>query len=1014
LVEDRLLLTGGVTLGPSSNVTVLAGAPLQVPINAIDVAGDPLTYSVSSSNPAVSVSLPVDNPDLVLNVSHTSSGQPGDFSVSGTMVIELFKHQAPNTVSQIVSLTNQGFYNGSSFYRIANHPTPFVIQGGAPTPQDSGITVPQIDDEFSPDLRYTSAGNVGVARLSAHDTNTSHFFITADSEPFLDYQYTIFGKVVWGDDVRAKIQSLPTSSDQPLSPVTITSASITLDRYNLALEISAPAGTTGSSTVTVTASDGHGGITQQTIQVNVQPNPNDPAPFLERIAHQFTTANTPLSFQLPYFDLLGDPVSFYSPTSLQQQFGENPTQPISPNLLVVVNQTTGVVTATPTNGLAGVQPMFFGVSNSPPQYYPDTQMVPLFIDPAAPTSISLLATFDSGVSSSDGITSLNNSDSGHELKFMVTGVTPGDSVVILDNGQQIGSTVAQSSSVVVSTDGSHILSDGPHTITAQQILKNQVYTVGNSSGEVDLASGPSEPTTVVVDSVSPTATVLPLGGSPLLAPVSQMTLIFSEPVRGFGLANLSLTADGGPNLLGPGQTLTTTDYQTFVLHNLASLTDATASYRLTLITNGGTITDIAGNPLTVEARTTFDVIDDLYVTNGLDSGPGSLRQAILDAKSTPWIGRTIFFTIPAGQQTITLTTPLPAISNPVDFVLDETQSVAITSDFPTIATDSYNALFKEGDGLLTLGDLPTFGGNIEVNGGVLRLNPAGTPTIAQGVTVSVIGTGSLELAGNSSSLNSGTTIQNVSAAVDGVHVSGHHQIVGGIDGTGNLVVDAGNNLTAGYVIQNALAIGGTATSFGMVTIAASDASGNPLNSVTASDTSTAIDATIGSPKPALSTAASVSAVAAAPTLTSTTASLEPPISVAVAANSRDSSGSALVVKSNFSDSAGLIALQSSRETGGVPDIAFPVSNEGERSSSLTTSGVASTSDTATFLERQTAIVANGNGEPLRRDAVAAAFADADVLEWAASTPAARPSAADADITLLSDDLLDAIGRQWHN
>jgi hypothetical protein len=55
-----------------------------------------------------------------------------------------------------------------------------------------------------------------------------------------------------------------------------------------------------------------------------------------------------------------------------------------------------------------------------------------------------------------------------------------------------------------------------------------------------------------------------------------------------------------------------------------------------------------------------------------------------------------------------------------------------------------------------------------------------------------------------------------------------------------------------------------------------------------------------------------------------------------------------------------------------------------------------------------------NGELLHRDAVAAEFADAHILEWAASIPASRPSAADADISLLSDDLLAAIGRQWQN
>jgi hypothetical protein len=53
-------------------------------------------------------------------------------------------------------------------------------------------------------------------------------------------------------------------------------------------------------------------------------------------------------------------------------------------------------------------------------------------------------------------------------------------------------------------------------------------------------------------------------------------------------------------------------------------------------------------------------------------------------------------------------------------------------------------------------------------------------------------------------------------------------IRGGIEGTGNLTITAGSNLTAGHLIQNALVIGGTAGSFGRMTIGTSDASGNPL------------------------------------------------------------------------------------------------------------------------------------------------------------------------------------------
>jgi hypothetical protein len=235
---------------------------------------------------------------------------------------------------------------------------------------------------------------------------------------------------------------------------------------------------------------------------------------------------------------------------------------------------------------------------------------------------------------------------------------------------------------------------------------------------------------------------------------------------------------------------------------------------------------------------------------------------------------------------------------------------------------------------------------------------------------------------------------------------------GGIEGPGNLTVDAGSSLTANYIVQSALVIGGTEGSPATVTIAASDANGNPLNSAAASSISTAADATASSPQPAPTTAASVSALATTSTLTSTSVSSKPPISVAVPSSSRGSAGSTLAVNSNSSDLAGLIALQSSSKIVGVSDLVYSVSNESERSSLLTTTSVSSTFDAATLREPQPVIVANGTGDLLDRDAVAAAFADADVLEWAASTPASRPSAADADISLLSGDLLDAIGQHW--
>ena len=56
---------------------------------------------------------------------------------------------------------------------------------------------------------------------------------------------------------------------------------------------------------------------------------------------------------------------------------------------------------------------------------------------------------------------------------------------------------------------------------------------------------------------------------------------------------------------------------------------------------------------------------------------------------------------------------------------------------------------------------------------------------------------------------------------------------GAIEGLGDLAISAGGNLMVNNVVQNALVIGGTAGSHGLVTIDASDASGNSLSALAA-------------------------------------------------------------------------------------------------------------------------------------------------------------------------------------
>ena len=112
---------------------------------------------------------------------------------------------------------------------------------------------------------------------------------------------------------------------------------------------------------------------------------------------------------------------------------------------------------------------------------------------------------------------------------------------------------------------------------------------------------------VALETTPPTAAVTAVSPSPRNTPVNGLTIVFSEPVSGFDLADLALTRDGGGNLLTAGQTLTTADGVTFTLGNLAGVTGAAGNYTLAVAGAGSGVTDPAGNALAAGAAATFAV-----------------------------------------------------------------------------------------------------------------------------------------------------------------------------------------------------------------------------------------------------------------------------------------------------------------------------------------------------------------------------------------------------------------------
>ncbi len=121
-----------------------------------------------------------------------------------------------------------------------------------------------------------------------------------------------------------------------------------------------------------------------------------------------------------------------------------------------------------------------------------------------------------------------------------------------------------------------------------------VDTTGNP-----LVSGASDGWTT--DATLPTATITEVSPSPRLTAVSELTIVFSEAVSEFDLSDLSLTRDGGTNLLTGSESLTSTDNVTFTLGNLIGLTGAVGDYTLTLHGSASAIHDSVGNLMATDA-----------------------------------------------------------------------------------------------------------------------------------------------------------------------------------------------------------------------------------------------------------------------------------------------------------------------------------------------------------------------------------------------------------------------------
>ncbi|MFX1254777.1 MAG: peptidylprolyl isomerase [Promethearchaeota archaeon] len=122
----------------------------------------------------------------------------------GTITVEFYDDETPNTVKNFVSLADAGYYDGVTFHRVISD---FVVQGGDPTGTGSGGPGYRIADETKGPKQKHILGAISMANAGPN-TNGSQFFLVLNPNncKHLDGKHTVFGKVIEGMDVVQNIR----------------------------------------------------------------------------------------------------------------------------------------------------------------------------------------------------------------------------------------------------------------------------------------------------------------------------------------------------------------------------------------------------------------------------------------------------------------------------------------------------------------------------------------------------------------------------------------------------------------------------------------------------------------------------------------------------------------------------------------------------------------------------------------------------------------------------------------
>ncbi len=196
--------------------------------------GEKGTQAIPANTPLI-FEIELVDPNAVKNDPALTDGIYAEIvTTMGTAVAKLYYEATPMTVANFISLaegTNtevnskykgKKFYEGIVFHRVIKD---FMIQAGDPKGNGSGGPGYFFPDEIVDSLTHKSKGILSMAN-SGPNTNGSQFFITLGQTPWLNNKHTVFGEIVFGQEVVDTIGLIAVNNTKPKKAVKIKAVNI--------------------------------------------------------------------------------------------------------------------------------------------------------------------------------------------------------------------------------------------------------------------------------------------------------------------------------------------------------------------------------------------------------------------------------------------------------------------------------------------------------------------------------------------------------------------------------------------------------------------------------------------------------------------------------------------------------------------------------------------------------------------------------------------------------------------